>query len=45
MPAPLKRSTHMVENYIHYVFAFEFNHVGFIRDNFQNMSIVQIRII
>ncbi len=21
---------HMIENYIHYVFVFEFNHVGFI---------------
>ncbi len=21
---------HMIENYIHYVFTFEFNHVGFI---------------
>ena len=21
---------HMIENYIHFVFAFEFNHVGFI---------------
>ncbi len=22
---------HMIDNYIHYMFAFEFNHVGFIR--------------
>jgi len=32
MPVPLMRETHMFENYIHYVFAFEFNHVGFINN-------------
>ncbi len=33
MPVPLKQGTHMIENYIHHVFAFEFNHVGFITLN------------
>jgi len=26
---------HMIENYIHYVFAFAFNHVGFMRLKFR----------
>ncbi len=26
---------HMIENYIHYVFAFEFNHVGFSKPQYQ----------
>ena len=29
---------HMIENYIHYVFVFEFNHVGFIISMFYVQS-------
>lgn len=30
MPVPSSGGIHMIENYIHYMLAFEFNHVGFI---------------
>ncbi len=38
----------MIDNYIHYVFAFEFNHVGFINNVFRIVRVksdIQLRII